>query len=150
MKRETTAVVLALGSNNEQRKNISACKRMLEQYFPGIVFTRQLWTDPIGMVSPKFLNCLACFSTTHTLYQLQVAIRNIEGRCGNRKALRTRSIISIDVDILLYGDKKLHEADWERPYVKELMESLPKGLLWGLPPSPSPREGGLNSLGSNV
>ena len=128
MKRETTAVVLALGSNNEQRKNISACKRMLEQYFPGIVFTRQLWTDPIGMVSPKFLNCLACFSTTHTLYQLQVAIRNIEGRCGNRKAFRTRNIISIDVDILLYGDKKLHEADWERPYMKELMESLPKGL----------------------
>jgi 2-amino-4-hydroxy-6-hydroxymethyldihydropteridine diphosphokinase len=57
-----------------------------------------------------------------------VAIRNIEGRCGNRKAFRTRSIISIDVDILLYGDKKLHEADWERPYVKELMESLPQGL----------------------
>ena len=128
MKRETTTVVLALGSNYEQRKNISACKQMLELFFPGIVFTRELWTDPIGMVSPKFLNCLACFDTTHTLNQLKVAIKRAEGKCGNRKAQRSRGIVSIDVDILLYGDKKLHEADWERPYVKELMESLPNSL----------------------
>lgn len=38
---------------------------------------------------------------------------------------KDKNIVKIDIDILLYGDKRLHDKDWTRGYVKELMKECP-------------------------
>ena len=33
-------------------------------------------------------------------------------------------VVEADIDLLMYDDVKLHEKDWQRSYIKELVEEL--------------------------
>ena len=37
---------------------------------------------------------------------------------------RKNGVIVIDIDLLRFGDKKLHKDDWERPYIRQLLEEM--------------------------
>ena len=53
-------IIIVLGSNHEQEKNVGFAMNQLLQNFPGVRFSRLLWTEPIGMEnSPQFVNALA-------------------------------------------------------------------------------------------
>ena len=51
---ERKEIVLALGSNFDQEINISKAKAKLYDLFGNdIIFSEQIWTIPIGMISNK-------------------------------------------------------------------------------------------------
>ena len=43
---------------------------------------------------------------------------------GDLSDLRKRGIVMMDLDLLQYGEEKHHTDDWQRAYVKQLMEEL--------------------------
>ena len=104
---------MALGSNHNPLQNISHAEVILKQLFPDITFSKRLWTNPIGMTSPQFLNTLAICSTKH-----------IELLCGDTQSQRKEKIVAMDIDILKYGSQKLHENDWNRPYIQQLLKEM--------------------------
>lgn len=113
---------MALGSNTNCETSISRAISALKEMFPDIIFTRSIYTKPIGMESPDFLNCLAAATTTRTLRQTEEGIKGIEKALGDKD--HDKAVINIDIDILLYGTRKLHAKDWEREYVKALLAEL--------------------------
>ena len=117
-------VILALGTNCEQLRNMEKAKGMLADILWNISFSSQTWTAPIGIVSDQFLNCLAIGETSQSLSSLLSAIKRIERECGDSTALRQENIVRMDIDILLFGDKKMHNLDWQRPYIQQLMKEL--------------------------
>ncbi|MBR5061441.1 MAG: 2-amino-4-hydroxy-6-hydroxymethyldihydropteridine diphosphokinase [Prevotella sp.] len=121
---KTRQVILALGTNHGQEPNMNQAKDMLTRLLDGIRFSSLAWTAPIGIVSDHFLNCLAIGETSLSLPSLLSAIKRIERKCGDTTSLRQENIVCMDIDILLFGDKRMHERDWQRPYIQQLMNEL--------------------------
>ena len=119
-----TKVILALGSNDSQENSIVKAKKRLETLFDDIRFSPAIWTKPIGIVSADFLNCMAVATTQTDYSQIRASLKEIERDCGDSRYLRNQHIVKMDIDVLLFGKQKMHEKDWERPYIKQLMSIL--------------------------
>ena len=117
-------IVISLGSNDRQETNMIIAKQLLEQLFGDIQFTKSVWTNPIGIESDRFLNCLAIAHTKHREPQIKSALKRIEIRCGDTRAFRSINIVRMDIDILLFDGQRLHAEDWQRPYIKNLRKEI--------------------------
>ena len=94
MKSKRVKIVIALGSNVDQEAHILKAKKWLEATFEDMTFGTSLWTEPIGLSSDKFLNTLGVGYT------------------------------NVNIDLLLFDSERLHETDWNRGYVKNLLQQL--------------------------
>lgn len=121
---DSKRVILALGTNVNQERNMKQVRRLLVDTWPDMKFTTPKWTQPIGMASDLFYNCLAYTKVEESLEELTEKVKNMERICGNTRAERSLNRIQMDIDILLYGDNKLHIDDWQRDYVQELMNEI--------------------------
>lgn len=117
-------VIVALGSNTNAASNIEQAKFLLRKLMPGIVFSGNLITEPVGIVSDEFTNCLGVSRSVHKYVQLHRALKSMESDMGSGKAERTRGIVRIDIDILYFNGDKYHLDDWNRPYIKQLLLSM--------------------------
>ena len=117
-------VVIALGSNIGQRAAMDMALRQLGGIVAGGRSTGAVWTEPIGMQSDRFLNCLFAGTTTMGLAELTAVTKDIERRCGRTVAEAAAGLIRMDIDILEYGGRRLRPADWERTYIKQLFEEI--------------------------
>lgn len=120
-----TDIIVALGCNRNSQLSMLKARLMLRGLLgDSLRFTESLWTEPEGMSSGRFLNCLAAAKTTLSQEELTASLKRIERACGNTAELRQRNIIVMDIDLLQYGQIKLHASDWQRGYIKTLIKSL--------------------------
>lgn len=124
MSNNKNKIVIALGSNVNQQSNIDLAIAMLGQALPGLVMTRRMWTDPIGMDSDRFLNVLGMAYTELSHDQVERTLKSIESQCGRCRRVGQLDVVQIDIDLLLYAGRRYHENDWARPYVRELVAEL--------------------------
>lgn len=118
-------IIISIGSNYNQKENISFAKKKLTGMLgEQTSFTRDMWTEPVGIQSEKFINCICISSTKHTLLQLTKAFKQLERKCERSKKNDMINKIPLDIDILLYGDQRYHEKDWERQYIQELLNDF--------------------------
>lgn len=118
-------LLIALGSNSDHEECMKKAKDMIAGLFGNnVVFTKTMWTSPVGIKSDMFLNCLALTRTELDFIQTERALKGIEASCGNTKEYRMMNIVKMDIDILLFGNDIFHAEDWERGYVKELVGEL--------------------------
>lgn len=121
---DSKQVILALGTNVNQERNMKQVRQLLADTWPDMKFTTPKWTQPIGMATDLFYNCLAYTEVEESLEELTEKVKTMERICGNTEAERLLNRIQMDIDILLYGDKKLHIDDWQRDYIQELMNEI--------------------------
>lgn len=120
-----TKIIISLGSNMLPEYHIDQAVYLLRQTFGELIVTRQLWTEPVGMESScKFLNMLVMASTAWSMQQVQEELKRIEVLCGRKPEDKAKGIVVVDADLLLYNDKRCHLNDWQRDYVKILMDEL--------------------------
>lgn len=117
-------LLIALGTNVNQKQNIQKAMDLLRKTWHDILFTKLKWTKPIGMDTDLFYNCLAYTKVDEDLPQVQQILKNIEKTCGNTEADRVLQKIQMDIDILMFGTYKLHEHDWQRSYIQELIQEI--------------------------
>ena len=117
-------MVLTLGSNCEQEHNVRYAMERLRECFPGIKFSRILWTEPIGIESDKFVNALAIGYSNITVEDVIKNLKAIERECGRCYEDKAKNIVRLDIDLLQYGELKFREEDWEREYVQLLLKEL--------------------------
>ncbi|WP_298451149.1 2-amino-4-hydroxy-6-hydroxymethyldihydropteridine diphosphokinase [uncultured Prevotella sp.] len=124
---ENKKLILSLGSNFNHEKNISKAILLLKNMFgnDNIVFSKKLWTNPIDINSDKFLNCILFINTSFNLEKIERNIKELEDICGRTEAEKEENIVKIDIDILQYGEKRMHNKDWSRKYIRELMKECP-------------------------
>lgn len=115
-------IIISIGSNFNQTENIDFAKRQLSTVLEDdIVFSKEIWTMPVGIVSDKFINCICVSSTSHTYTQMKNAFKHIEKQCGRSKKNNMGNKIPLDIDILMYDEEKFHTDDWSREYIKRLI-----------------------------
>ena len=104
--------IIALGSNSNQEENISKAQTLLKQRFEGIKFSDAQWTEPIGIASDKFLNCVGTFETELSLTQVIQCLKEIEQTMGDSHENHRMGKVLIDIDLAQYGEKIIKEIIW--------------------------------------
>lgn len=117
-------VVMALGTNKEQEANMDKATRLLEGTLTGTRQSHELWTEPIGMVSDRFLNKMISGYTDMTLNDLTRATKAIETSCGRTADGKRRGEVRMDIDIMAFDGERLHCDDWARGYVQALYDEI--------------------------
>ena len=126
--KERHSVILCLGSNIHQQENMRHVQQLLRTEYASIAFTPSIWTEPVGVMSPPYLNCLATMTIEDSLSSLHDKTKAIERLMHSSREERKGNIVRIDIDILSFDRKHYHEDDWNRDYVKRLIEDLPTPL----------------------
>lgn len=121
---EPHKALIAIGSNIRQNEHTEKAMALIEQNFMDVKFSSALWTKPIGLDSDMFLNAIASFATAHDSDRTTRILKEIEEECGNTKALRKEGVVCMDLDLLMFDGERLHGDDWERPYIKVLLDEL--------------------------
>lgn len=117
-------LILCIGSNHEPQRHVAMVRQLLERHMAGLVFSPSIWTEPVGVVSPPYLNCLAYGETTLSYDQLHVLTKQIEQQMGRTPEKKHKGEIPIDIDILQLGGVRYHLTDWTRQYVIQLLPWL--------------------------
>ena len=111
-------VFIGIGSNlGDRRKNISRAIEYLKK-IPKVRLTRiSSWVEnmPEEAVGPNYLNGVIKINTEILPKDLLEILQGIENRLG-RIRIYNNCPRSIDLDILLYGDKRMNEPNLTIPH----------------------------------
>ena len=127
-KQSQHTVIIALGTNYLQESNMAKGRKELAGLFDMVVFSRDMWTEAIGIVSPPYLNCLAYGKTKLSVRRLQSSLKSLERILGDSREERQEGRIHIDLDLLQYDDKRHHVSDWQREYIQTLYHEIETSL----------------------
>lgn len=116
--------ILSLGSNHRGKETMRLAQELLSGLLPGIRFTPMLENEAVDGGEGRYLNCLAKGSTPLRAGQLQQLLKQTERDCGDTREQRLQGRVVMDIDLLQLGTARYHERDWQRPYVKQLIQKL--------------------------
>ena len=116
-------IIISLASNENQEANMAAARTQLTQLLTEVHFTSAMWTEPVNTSrKTPYLNQLSKGTTAFGEGLLCEVLKETEKRLG-----RTRNedgIVTIDLDLLEYDGQRHHLRDWNRDYVKNLLNEL--------------------------
>ena len=118
-------ILIAIGTNVIADR-IRFVEVHLEQSFEDVRFTQTIPTEPIGERSKgkQFFNAVMAGKTFMARNEVVEQLKRIEQLAGNTQDKRNMGVVEADIDLLMYDDVKLHEKDWQRSYIKELVERI--------------------------
>ena len=116
-------IIICLASNIDQKHNLEAAREQLSLLMSDLHFTSEHWTEPVhSLRSEPYLNQLCQGNTTFGANLLGEVLKEIEKRLGRQH--NEDGIVTIDLDLLQYDEQRYHLRDWERSYVKDLLNEL--------------------------
>lgn len=112
------AAFLALGSNIRPERFIPLAIEELSKRF-NITGVSSVWQSPAdGFIGADFLNAVVKISTDMTPVSLKYrALRPIEAQLGRVRTEHKYSPRTIDIDILILGEKILDNEIWQQPHL---------------------------------
>ena len=118
-------ILIAIGTNVIADR-IRFVEVYLEQCFENVRFTQIIPTEPIGerFKGKHFFNAVMAGNTNMAMSEVEEQLKRIEQLAGNTLDKRNMGVVEADIDLLMYDDVKLHEKDWQRSYIKELVERI--------------------------
>jgi 2-amino-4-hydroxy-6-hydroxymethyldihydropteridine diphosphokinase len=102
-------VHVAAGSNVEPVKNLELAARELRRSFGEVHFSSAYQNAAVGFAGEDFINFVAEFDTTQDVDAVIAELQRIEGLCGRTRDAPKWAPRSMDLDILLYGDRRCDE-----------------------------------------
>ena len=109
---------IGIGSNVEPERHIRTAAALLRQHFGAVRFSPFYRNQAVGFEGDDFLNGVAGFETALGVEEVNAALDDIEARCGRERGAARFSPRTLDLDLLLYGDR-----------VSEAPVRLPRGEL---------------------
>lgn len=109
---------LSLGSNIEAKENMTRAIELLrEKVILNAVST--VWeTEPVGSTGGRFLNATAWISTELAANSLkETVLHEIEHQLGRVRTADKYAPRTIDLDILVYDERVLDAAVWQREFL---------------------------------
>ena len=102
-------IYVGIGSNVERLANVRSAVAALRRHFGTLRLSRVYESEAVGFVGADFYNMVAGFDSPLTIPEVVAVLREIEAghgreRRGGRFAPRT-----LDLDLLLYGDRVVEE-----------------------------------------
>jgi 2-amino-4-hydroxy-6-hydroxymethyldihydropteridine diphosphokinase len=132
-----TEVYIAFGSNlGNRQNNISTALKMLGDFDGAEILevSSVIETEPVGGPKQgKFLNGVVKIKTTFSPKELLDNLQLIENQLGRKREVQFGPR-TIDLDILLYGDKIIRSNELEIPHPRMLEREFVMGPLKEIAP----------------
>ena len=123
---QLSTVIISIGANVRRSAQMQRARKCLRKMFCGIRFTTSVTTPACGETdcTPPYSNMLAKFSTDADETAITSQLKELETRLGDSPTMRQQGRVMMDIDIMEYDGERRHLDDWQRPYVKILVERL--------------------------
>ncbi len=112
-------VIIALGSNHQQAVHIQWASECLLHLLDDCRLSHRLWSADIKGTGKWYMNRLVMGMTDLSADDLQVLLKETEAMTG-----RTKTMVTIDLDLMQYDDCRYHEKDWQRPYIQDIIQDI--------------------------
>ena len=103
-------VFLSVGSNVERERNIPLGLRALAQRFGPLAVSTVYECPAVGFDGDDFYNLVVAFDSDEPVAEVYAAIHGIEDRFGRDRSAVKFSPRTLDIDLLLYGDRILRDG----------------------------------------
>ena len=123
---DETLVLIGLGSSLGERHHHLQKGLLLMAHDPYIelISTSSVWqTMPIGAAKNVFYNMCAIIKTSHCPSELMDRLLNIEKRCDRLRGVHWMDR-TLDLDVLLYGDRMVDNPTIQVPHPRMLERSF--------------------------
>ncbi len=118
-------VLLSIGSNTQARFNIKRAKCILQKQFPSIRFTDDIESEPYGSgFTNLFVNTLGYFESDLNKDELIAHFKDIERNMGREIEDKAKGKVIIDIDLIKWDNEVIKPEDFERSYMRDLLESV--------------------------
>ncbi len=115
-----TRVILCLGSNtNDRRQRIIAACQWLASVMTIEAQSDIYDTPPFSGVGSDYVNTVVAISTDLTLETIDALCKEYERREGRDDTCRSRGIVPIDMDVVIYGDTIVRPHEVSRYYFQQ-------------------------------
>jgi 2-amino-4-hydroxy-6-hydroxymethyldihydropteridine diphosphokinase len=108
-------VFVAAGSNVEPEKHLARACADIRHTWPDAVFSRAYRNVAIGFEGPDFINLVVGFSAAQPLEAVIARLRAIETQCGRPRYAPKWASRTMDLDVLLYGDRVEKTSEYTLP-----------------------------------
>jgi len=108
-------VYVAAGSNIEPERHMQQAVAELARAFPGVRFSSWYRNRAVGFDGEDFINLVAGFDTALPVHAVLGILHAIEGRCGRGRDAPRWAPRSMDLDVLLYGERICEEPGLKLP-----------------------------------
>ena len=98
-----TRIYLGVGTNTRREQHLHRGRDALEQLLGPLQLSPVFESDAVGIIGARFYNLVVAADTPLPLADLNSALKAIEAACGRRDQ-KAPGRISLDIDILLYGE----------------------------------------------
>lgn len=116
---------ICIGSNYRRKENMQLAQKRLGELFPLICFAKERETEPLSLRNRSlFSNQVACFYTDMDKNAVVDNLKRIEAEAGRKPEDKAWERISLDIDLLSYGDCILKPEDLKRDYIVEALAEL--------------------------
>ena len=116
-------IIICLASNENAKQNLQVAREQLSLLLSDIKFTSERWTDPVNCIrTEQYLNQLCKGTTAFGAGLLEEVLKEAEKRIGRKH--NEDGIVTVDLDLLQYDGQRYHLRDWDRNYVKDLINEL--------------------------
>lgn len=123
MNQRQHSIIISLASNYDQQGNLAKAREQLKVLLSDIQFTKELWTQPVNNQRQEpYLNQLCQATTNLGANLLSEVLKELEKRLG--RTHNEEGIVTIDLDLMAYDDQQYHLKDWDRSYIKDLINEL--------------------------
>jgi len=110
-----TTAYLGLGSNQDAKRNLHAAVAALRKTFGEVSLSPVYRSRAVGFEGDDFINLAAAIDTDWSAWQLRSWLRELETRHGRLRDVPKFSDRTLDVDILLFGDRVSDDEDLPLP-----------------------------------
>jgi len=100
-----TEVYVAAGSNVEPERYLLLAAKEIARVFPGARFSAAYRNAAVGFEGEDFINFVVGFSTELSVEAVIAELQRIEGLCGRLRDAPKWAPRSMDLDILVFGDR---------------------------------------------
>jgi 2-amino-4-hydroxy-6-hydroxymethyldihydropteridine diphosphokinase len=104
-----TQVLVAAGSNVEPRANLRRALDALARHYPGLRCSTAYRNRAVGFAGEDFVNLVVGFDTDDDVHRVIEHLHEAEALCGRARNAPKWAPRSMDLDILLYGDRVCDE-----------------------------------------
>lgn len=110
-----TRVYVSVGSNIEREANIRAGVAALAGRYGGLALSSVYQSRAVGFAGEDFYNLVLGFDTDEDVHAVAAFLREVEERYGRIRGAQRFSPRTLDLDLLLYGDRVLDEDGLQLP-----------------------------------
>jgi len=104
-----TQVLVAAGSNVEPRANLRRALDALARHYPRLRCSSAYRNRAVGFEGEDFINLVIGFDTDDDVHTVMGRLHEAESLCGRARNAPKWAPRSMDLDILLYGDRVCDE-----------------------------------------